>query len=37
MVCRMKDGSFSYFMKEQLMHRAGDGVIAIAAGSSRPD
>jgi signal transduction histidine kinase/ligand-binding sensor domain-containing protein len=31
MICRMKAGSFSYFMKEQLVHPAGEGVIAIAA------
>ena len=34
MVCRMKASSFSYFMKEQLVHPAGEGVIAIAAGPS---
>ena len=35
MVCRMKAGSFGYFMKEQLVHPAGKGVIAIATGPSQ--
>jgi signal transduction histidine kinase/ligand-binding sensor domain-containing protein len=34
-VCRMKAGSFSYFMEEQSAIQAGDGVIAIATGPSQ--
>ncbi len=35
MVCRMKAGSFSYFMRDQSVRQAGDGVIAIATGPSQ--